>query len=298
MELVSGPDVGGGFLFQLTSEAAGELTRFTTHIQEGGIDGGEPTAGSPETIGFKVSERPCAIGGRHCWHREVESPTSHALRARFAYNRLRFVIGPMIRQHEPSVAVPFASGVREVARRIAAPLDAAHQAWMIGGSAAPALWGAAVEPRDLDLSTTREGVEVIAEALGEYLIEPPGRSRWGPGAARWGARAFVGTFKDGLRVEWAEATPDGDAAPGPGAEWSEGVLSQALRTPLDEWLVPVAAPEFGLVKSLLRADDSRTAAILELTRTRGLDRRLVDRLVDGYTADPARRSAWRARIYR
>ncbi|HYK92437.1 MAG TPA: hypothetical protein VEY07_00120 [Thermoplasmata archaeon] len=298
MEMVSGPDVGGGFLFQLTTDPRGENSLFTIHAQEGGLDGGEPTAGTPEHAGFEIHEGMCPVGGRQCWHREFELNSSEALRVRFAYNRLRFVMGSMLRQSDPAVTVPFDSGLREVVKRVVGPMRDAGEPWFIGGSAAPAILGARVEPRDLDLGTTRRGVQIIAEALGEYLIEPPARSDWGSASAWWGARAFVGTFKDGIRAEWAEARPGGSPRDGPEYEWSRPSLDQSVPSTVDEWPVRVAPPEIALVKSLHRGDERRTTAILELFRASRADRALFDQLVDGYTTDPATREAWKRRFPR
>ena len=298
MDLVSGPDVGGGFLFQLTVEPAEPLARFTVHAQEGSIDGGEPTAGSPESIGFERVSRPCSIGGRQCWHREYELPADRQLLARFAYNRLRFVIGPMIRQHQPGTAVPFVAGLRETLKRITGPLRDRGTPWMVGGSAAPYLLGAEVGPRDLDLSTTREGVGILAEALGDMLVDPEARLRRGTGPPRWWARAFVGTFKDGLTVEWGEAATAGEN-PGPGSfEWSTEGLSGAIAARFEEWEVPVAPPEASLVKAALADRADRVHAIAALVRRRGPSWELLDRLFDESGAPEVLRTSVRARLGR
>lgn len=278
MELVSGPDVGGGFLFQLTVDG-GELNSvFTFHAQEGGIDGGEGTAGSPQALGFAVPDRMCPIGGRICWHREFEVPTLEALKVRFAYNRLRFVIGPTLRQKSGEVPVPFDAGVRETLRHIVAPLTEAKVPWFVGGSSAPTLLGAKLDPRDLDLGTTGAGVRIIGDALAPYIVEPVALTRMSDGGRRWAGRAFVGTFQDGLLVEWAEL-PGPSPASGPLHEWSTEVLEAAEPCSVDEWQVLVAPPEVALVKALTARREPRIREILPLVQARPVHRSLLDRLL-------------------
>lgn len=298
MDLVSGPDVGGGFLFQLTVEPDEPLSKFTVHAQEGGIDGGELPAGSPESIGFERVSRPCSIGGRHCWHREYELTPDRQLQARFAYNRLRFVVGPMIRQHRPETPVPFLEGLRETLKRVSGPLQERGTPWMVGGSAAPYLLGAEVAPRDLDLSTTREGVTVIAAALGDMLVDPEARLRWGTGPPRWGGRAFVGTFRDGLTVEWGEAAT-ATASSGPGSfEWSSEGLARAIPARFEDWEVPVAPPEISLVKAAVAKRADRVEAIAPLVRKRGPSWSLLNRLFDEWGASGELRASLTARLGR
>jgi Aminoglycoside-2''-adenylyltransferase len=295
MELVSGPDLGGGFLFQLTAAPDGAETVYTVHAQEGGIDGGEAPAGSPAGLGFAEAVPPCPLGGRHCWHREFVVTDPDPLRIRFAYNRMRFVIGPMLRQRQPGSHVPFAAGLRETLARIAAPLNEAGVPWWVGGSAGLALLGAPVEPRDLDLATTRTGVHLMADALADALIEPEARTRWAGGPSRWAARAFVGTLRDGLRVEWAEpvAAPD---PPGPAIEWSAARFEGLETVRVEGHSVPVAPPEVPLVAAVLADRADRVGSIAELYRSRPVHWALVDRLVEEAGGTVAVRATLRRRL--
>lgn len=287
MELVSGPDVGGGFLFQLTVEPAEPFAKYTMHAQEGGLDGGSRPAGSPELVGFSPPASPCPLGGRQCAHREFEVPPDAALRARFAYNRLRFVIGAMVAQRAGRKPAPFEAGLAETLPRIVRALGPAGVPWIVGGSAGARLLGAQIDPVDLDLATDRRGVDLIGEALSEYLIEPASRTRWGEGVVRWGGRAFVGTFQDGLCVEWAEATPE--PRPAASAEWTSAVLHHPI---IVEWKgspVPVTSPEFGLVRSASGGRPERVTAYLELLRGLGTDRSLLATALAGSAVDPRTR---------
>jgi hypothetical protein len=82
-------------------------------------------------------------------------------------------------------------------------LAGANIEWMLGGSAALAIRGVKVIPRDIDFTVADQ--QATARALDHLLIEPPLKSngRW---IAEWFGRAW-----DGTRIEWAaETRPDLD----------------------------------------------------------------------------------------
>lgn len=282
MELVSGPDVGGGFLFQLTRVRAEPLATYTVHAQDGGLDGGNPPAGTPADVGFRPAAGMCPIGGRRCYHREFAIPLAENSRVRFAYNRLRFVIGPMLEQRVGRRPVGYAEGIATTLSRIAGALGPTHIPWMVGGSTAAALRGAAIAPRDVDLLTGPEGVDAIAGALEEFLVEPPAVTAWGDEAPRRAARAFVGTLTDGLRVEWAEPP-----VPAP-AEWSAHALQRPERVRWGELEVPVAPIEYALANALRAANAERTRAILAVRPPTSIDRGLLDALLEDAAEGRAR----------
>ncbi|MEO6892140.1 MAG: hypothetical protein ABI456_20965, partial [Ktedonobacteraceae bacterium] len=67
--------------------------------------------------------------------------------------------------------------------------------WWLVGSAALAVRGLAVAPRDLDLATDDAGALALGEVLADYLIEPVQDARgW---ICNWFGRAFIHG-----RVEW------------------------------------------------------------------------------------------------
>lgn len=282
MELVSGPDVGGGFLFQLTRERTEPLATYTVHAQEGGLDGGERPAGTPADVGFERAPGMCSIGGRRCYHRSYGVPLLEHARVRFAYNRMRFVIGPMLEQRVGRRPARYAEGLDVALPRIAQALGGARIPWMVGGSAGAELRGAAIVPRDLDLVTTAEGVSAVAAGLEEFLIEPPSQTHWSDGVERRAARAFVGTLQDGLRVEWAEAVA-------PTGEWSRPTMAGAQVVVRKGVEVPVAPVEFCLAKAFQRGDAERWGAILAALPRSQLDPDLVAGLLAG---DPVAQARW------
>jgi hypothetical protein len=279
LEMISGPDLGGGFLFQLTVDRAGALPRLTYHAQEGGIDASGPPKGSPRPFGFRRSSSPCSIGGRDCYHRDFDLEESSVPRARLAYNRFRFVLAPMMDQQYGTASVPATAALTEVAGRIAALPAGQRPQWFVGGSGAALVQGVAASPHDLDLGCDRTGVDRIAEALQDYLIEPPAWTEWHPGRRVYAARAFVGTLRDGVRVEWA-ATDNVDGPAEPWTEWG--------RPPAEVRLGPAgalgpSAPssrlEYFVVKRAVRGDWAAVDAAAPVLRSQGVDGTLLDQLI-------------------
>jgi hypothetical protein len=287
-ELLSGPDLGAGFLHQLSLDRDGERTSVTYHAQDGGADANGPPKGPLDVFGFVHPPTPCMFGGPRCWHRRFLLTFQEIPRARQAYNRNRFVLQTMIDQVYASAPAPIGATLEEVARRIAGPLAKDHIDWYVGGSTAPWLLGARVAPRDLDLGTTRYGVDRIAHLLTEYLIEPIAPTDWpGAGIVR-GARAFVGTFQEGARVEWS--VPIEPRAPVPFDEWSGKVEGVRLADASFEGrTLRVSRPEYALVRAYEKGHDADGAAIGEVVRRIGPDGVLLDALLTRSTLPASRR---------
>jgi hypothetical protein len=67
--------------------------------------------------------------------------------------------------------------------------------WWLAGSAALAIRGIDLVPRDLDIITNRHGAQQLGRAMSEWLVEPVQESHgW---IARWFGRAFAHA-----RIEW------------------------------------------------------------------------------------------------
>ena len=280
MELLSGPDLGGGFLFQLQAERSDGRARVTVHAQEGGLEAAVPAKGPITDLGFLRYQGACPIGGRECFHREFDVPVGQLGRVRMTYNRTRFVVGPSLEQRYGALVPPVAEGLGEVADRLTAALGPDGAGWFVGGSAAAWLQGLPTPPRDLDLGTDRPGVDRIAEALEEYLIEPPSSTRWPPDRPVYAARAFVGSLLNGVRVEWAVPEGPGGAAE-PFTEWArpmEEVSVVALT-----WngrRLRVARLEYFLARMAARRDIARLRAAAKRLVELGPDERLTGALAD------------------
>ena len=278
-ELLSGPDLGAGYLHQLSLDRDGERTSITYHAQDGGADANGPPKGPLDVLGFVHPSNPCMFGGPRCWHRRFLLPSSDANRTRHTYNRNRFVLQTMIDQAYDHAPVAIETALSEVVRRISAPLAQDRVEWYIGGSTAAWLLGAPISPGDIDLGTTRPGVDRIAPLLAEYLIEPLAPTDWPRGGIVRGARAFVGTFQEGARVEWA--VPIEPKPPVPFAEFS-GMVETVRRLPIEfhGHTIHVSRPEYALVRAAEKRRTANSHAIAEVVRTAGVDRPLLDSLLE------------------
>ncbi len=83
----------------------------------------------------------------------------------------------------------------EALEAVASRLEAAHCDWFLAGSAALAVRGIDIVPRDLDLVVA--DASRALRALGDVQIEPVTLNRAGAWIARWFGRAFLRA-----RVEW------------------------------------------------------------------------------------------------
>jgi len=193
--------------------------------------------------------------------------------------------------YEP-VSTPVESALSEVVLRISTPLEQDRIDWYVGGSMAARLLGANVAPHDIDLGTTRTGVDRIASLLTEYLIEPIAPTDWpGSGIVR-GARAFVGTFQSGARVEWA--FPIEPRAPLPFEEWSGKVGDvRLLEASFRGRPIRVTRPEYALVRAYEKRRASDVTAIADVVHRLGPDGPLLDALLARSTLSKPRRQELR-----
>jgi hypothetical protein len=296
LEMISGPDLGGGFLFQLSVDRSGTIPKVVVHAQEGGMDASGPPKGSPVPFGFALGDGGCPLGGRDCYHLEFDLPEEEIPRARLAYNRLRFVFGPMLEQRYARAVVPIEAALGEFVDRVGPAMEKAGRPWFVGGSSSAFVQGVATRPRDLDIGTDREGVLGIAQTIPEYLIEPAGSTTWPIGRSMFAARAFVGTLVAGVRVEWG--VPTGPAKEtDPYSEWARVIPDGRIRRV--EWSgrsVPVAPLEFHLVRLAARRETVPLKATAEVVRSRGVDAPLLEELLEHSPLPPSRQSEIRALV--
>ena len=293
-EMLSGPDLGGGYLHQLSIDRRDGTTTFTHHAQQGGQDAAGPPVGDLDVLGFVHPTSPCMFGGPGCWHRRYLLPLSEAPRVRFAYQRHRFVLDTMLRQAHGLAPIPFSDGLEELVRRVSAPLREEHVEWYLGGSAAVYLAGGDGAPRDLDLGTTRDGVERLGTLLAEYAIEPVAPTEWAAGRLVLGGRAFVGTPRAGVRVEWS--VPLEPRPPLPLEEFvGTAGVTRTVEVPLGaETRVRISRPEYALVRAAERRRASGVLAARRACQHLGVDRELLDVLLARSSLDGPDRTALRA----
>ena len=279
-DLLSGPDLGAGYLHQLSIDRETE-SRFTYHAQEGGLDANGPPKGPLAPIGFVHPSTACQFGGSRCWHRRFLLPESEAAIVRATYNRHRFVLQATLDQLFSDAPIPVESALKELLDRIDAPLGAEGTPFYFMGSVATRLQGVMVRPRDIDLGTTEAGVTRIGELLKDYLIEPVAATDWPGTGSLVGGRAFVGSLTSGMRVEWAAPRaeePESDLVAPNAGRWS--ALAPLETVELGDRRVRASRLEFAAIRSAERKDWERLARIGERLKVQGLNLDLFQRLVE------------------
>jgi hypothetical protein len=280
-EMLSGPDLGAGYLHQLTTDRDGDRTTFTFHAQDGGQDANGPPKGPLDVFGYVHPPSACPFGGPRCWHRRFLLPFSETARVRPCYNRSRFVLQAMIDQVYDGASVAVESALVEVAARLV-KAHVTDEEWLVGGSAGAWLLGAPVTPRDIDLAVRRAAVDRVGTALVEYLIEPTSTTDWPAVGIVRGARAFVGTFVAGARVEWGVPLD-----PETRAEWNLDVDGPArIAVEHGGSRFRVARPEPALVRAA-RKGRREVPAFAAWLRSYGPDHELLETLIARERLDAA-----------
>jgi len=291
-EMLSGPDLGAGFLHQLTTERDGERTAFTYHAQDGGADANGPPKGPLDVLGFVHPTVPCQFGGPRCWHRRFLLGFAETPRVRACYNRNRFVLQTMIDQAYTGAPVDVEGALAEVASRLRAPSSGlSADDWTVDGAAAAWALGAPVAPREIALDAARESVDRIGAALAEYLIEPTATTDRPPDRIVRGARAFVGTFAKGARVEWSVPID----RPSSGLAPTGAPRIPTVSVPFQGIAIRVARPEAELVR-IARADPPAAVPFARWLRSYGPDLGLLDAVLAASPLTTEGRAALRARV--
>jgi hypothetical protein len=214
---------------------------------------------------------------------------------RQCYNRNRFVLQTMIDQVYCGSPAAVETALAEVVERVVKTGELRDTDWYIGGSTAAWLLGAAILPHDIDLGTTRPGVDQLAAVLVDYLIEPASTTDWPDQGIVRGARAFVGTFAAGARAEWcvpleARAVPPlAELGGGPG-------VARLASASFRGRTVRVARPEYALVRAAERGIDDRVDAIRAVVIRLGPDRELLEVLLERSTLRPPEREELRRSV--
>jgi hypothetical protein len=129
-------------------------------------------------------------------------PANSVTEAIFA--RFRASLLPLLRQTARLEPAPWGDALRETARR----LDRAGADWWLTGSAALAVRGLPVSPRDLDLVVSDADAPRVAAAFEDAVIEPPvAVEGW---FCRWWGRAWLGA-----RIEWVGGVTEAADRPEP-----------------------------------------------------------------------------------
>ncbi|MHB1435851.1 MAG: hypothetical protein ACYCPN_07460 [Thermoplasmata archaeon] len=240
--LISGPDLGGGYLHQLSRDLEDGRATFTHHAQEGGADAGGPPKGPLDGLDFVHPPAPCMFGGPRCYHRVYALPDSETARVRAAYQRYRFVLSTLLDQRFAGVAPAAAAGLGDLIRAVREPMEREGLRWYLAGPTSAWLQGAAPPPETLQIGGAEPTGARLSELLREYLIEPWAPTDWAGRPLRAAARAFLGTPREGIRAEWW-APP----SPRPGDLGELGEYGEAVRTVLVDFeghRIPVTRLEY------------------------------------------------------
>lgn len=277
--MLSGPDLGAGYLHQLSIDRENE-TWFTYHAQEGGLDANGPPKGPLAPIGFVHPTTACQFGGTRCWHRRFSLPAMDSARVRATYNRHRFVLQTTLDQLFADVPFPIETALEEMLERIERPLAADGIPFYFRSAAGAWLQEVPGRPHEIELGTTEHGVARIGELLKDYLIEPVAPTDW-PGVARLvGGRAFVGSLNSGMRVAWAVPYSEEPESTLAGAD--DGAWTQLAPLEVVKWsghAVSASRLEFALVRTAKRQEWERLTRLAEQLKVKGPNRELLERLI-------------------
>jgi len=117
-----------------------------------------------------------------------------------AFANIQHLLEPLLRQYLGMTAVPWEAALDGVCGR----LESRGVDWWLCGSAALAVRGVAVVPRDLDLVVADADAVAVGRLLSDGLIEPVCVAAWP--ISKWWGRAFLHA-----RVEWVGGvTPAAD----------------------------------------------------------------------------------------
>ncbi len=170
---------------------------------------------------------------------------------------LRQALGEMIPQKSAKGPAGWIVQFRDLLSRA----EQARAPLAVVGSVAMAIRGVGVCPGDIDVLTTLEGADALAESYQDTLVVPLFTS---PGFGRFG-RAFAG----GIRVEWL-----GNPARAQEGPWSLAAASWSIASPFEEisresQLLRVPPLELQRAVEVQRQRPHRVAAIDDFRRTRG-----------------------------
>ncbi len=273
VELVSGPDLGGGYLHQLSRvRTAPAESLFTYHAQDGGADADGPPIGSLEPLGHFHPPEPCMFGGPRCWHRAFRVPDAETRAVRTAYNRFRFALATALAQRYRSAPFPFERTLAEVFGPLRAYATSGERPVYVRGDAALGLHGIERPAAMIELVVTRPIADELARTWREALIEPFAPRFTENGSTTIGGRAWIGPFTAGAIVDWA--VPDTA-----GGSKRTGLPPEAIATVVRdgrEW--PVARLEVLYLEAFTARDAERERAIAERLRAVGAHRVLLESL--------------------
>ena len=138
---------------------------------------------SLEHVEAELLEAVAALGFEPERERHVRRFPAAAAHADAAAARFPLVAEELVRQTARLAPTPWEAALADLARR------AGPRRWWLTGSAALAVRGLDVAPRDLDVIVEADDAASVADSLADALVEPLAPGGW---LGRWWTRAFLG----------------------------------------------------------------------------------------------------------
>jgi hypothetical protein len=202
-----------------------------------------------EPVAWEPVAGDATAGASQGWRRTFDA-ARHQVEC--AFQNVQRLLEPALRQSAGIDPVPWPDALAEVCARF----GSAGVDWWLAGSAALAVRGAAVVPRDLDLIVSGADSRRAGDLFADGLIEPVSRAEWP--LSEWWGRVFAGA-----RIEWAGGvTPAADEP-----DVTDFGLTAAAALETIRWRGrDIRVPPLHLQRavSLRRGLDSRVAIIDEL----------------------------------
>jgi hypothetical protein len=136
-----------------------------------------------ERVDTDLLEAVAELGFERDGERHVRRFPAGAAHADAAAARFPLVAEELVRQTARLAPTPWEDALTDFARRAAATR------WWLTGSAALAVRGLDVAPRDLDVIVEADEAAAVADSLADALVEPLAPGGW---LGRWWTRAFLG----------------------------------------------------------------------------------------------------------
>ena len=295
--MLSGPDLGAGFLHQLSVEGDTDPRTFTYHAQDGGADAAGPPKGSLDVLDFVHPPSACMYGGPRCWHRRFRLPFADLPKVRLAYNRNRFVLQAMIDQAYAGVK----TGHGRCPHRTGRP---GHRPARRGGD--PVVrrgFGrglAAGSPRGAPGHRSRHDPRG-SDPPWRAPRTIPHRARRAHGSGGWDWRAgctgVPRNVREGgaRRVVGANGPPRAPLLPPSSGASRSGCVSLAVRYRNHE--LKVTRPEYSLVRAAERGRNEPAIALATLVRELGPDHELLATLLRGSSLTEPQRASVRSLVH-
>lgn len=181
------------------------------------------------------------------WVKSFHCPSPE--QATHAFANLQHLLEPLLRQYLGMAPVPWQAALETVCRK----LETNSVDWWLCGSAALAVRGIGVVPRDLDLVVADGDAVRVGELLADGLVEPVCPADWP--ISNWWGRAFLRA-----RVEWVGGVTSAADKPEI-SDYGPAAASSLQEVRWRDWLIRVPPVHLQRAASVRRGLADRVALI-------------------------------------